>query len=271
VGGPGRGPGQFTNPYWVGFDVRGRIAVLEGPANNRFQFIDPGNGKSLDVLTEDVLVTPECDHVYFYENESGDHRAIFSTQVSCTSSSGGLCTIHKYDINSRKSVSRFARKDKVDKNALGASWILGYDGDERLYIFHVHGVNVSIYNISGEYIDKISLNKLDSFKEIDYSKVRGKEAGTLVETDRSLVWDISAVDGHVVIHHGQKSGEDITNYMSVFDGRTGEHLATTPGWTRSKHELVEVQGDRFFFVETDRKSDVGSYVIQEYRYEGIGK
>jgi hypothetical protein len=140
VGGPGRGPGQFTNPYWVGFDVGGRIAVLEGPANNRFQFIDPGNGKSLDVLTEDVLVTPECDHVYFYENESGDHRAVFSTQVSCTSSSGGLCTIHKYDINSRKSVKRFARKDKVDKNALGDPWILGYDGDERLYISHVHGV-----------------------------------------------------------------------------------------------------------------------------------
>lgn len=273
VGRPGGAPGEFTNPYWVGFDGKGRIAVLEGRGNSRIQFLDPENGQSLDVLTNDLPVMPLCDDVYFYENGMGDHRVIFPTQAPCTSSDGGLCVIQKHDVSSDSVLVRFASEKEVDKNALGVPWTLGYDGDNRMYISHVHGRYISTYNKNGVNIGKIDLNDTGVFIDIDYSNVRGSgpDAPRLVEEERSLVHNIDIVRGEVIVHHAAKSDEGMSFYISVFNKQNGKHLANTPPWQQSKHELVEVQGDRFFFVETNRESDVGSYVVHEYRYEGTGK
>ena len=271
AGGPGGAPGEFTNPYWVGFDAKRRLAVLEGPSNSRIQFLDPENGETLDVLTEGIRVVPFCDDVHFYRDSSGDHRVIFPTQAPCTSNKGGLCVIHKHSISSKRTIERFASSKKVRKSAIGVPWILDYENDNRIYVSHLRGGQINIYNIDGKSIGKVDISKSDQFKELDNSQFRKKygkiNIKNMLNERYSRVWNISVLDENILVHHFGKGRKNQSHRISVFDKESGKYITSTSEWKRSTRELIEVQGNRFFFVKTDRESEVGSYVVNEYRYK----
>ena len=275
VGEPGGAPGEFSNPYWVGFDANGRLAVLEGPGNSRIQFLEPETGQSLDVLTDGIRVQPFCDDVHFYENESGDHRVMFPTQAPCTSEKTGLCVIHKHSVSSDTTIERFAKRENVRKNAIGVPWIMEYSNNDQIYISHIRGGSVRVYNKYGEYIKSIDISKADVFLELDNSQFSsqydGQTVQKMLDKKYSRVWNLSVVDDEIVVYHFGKTKEDQSFRMSIFGKENGRYLASTPTWERGKRKLVTVQDDRFFFLEADRSSDVGSYDLHEYRFDGARK
>lgn len=266
TGQAGQAPGEFTNPSWVGFDARGRIVVLESMGNHRIQLLSAKDGQSLEVLTSDIIAPPYGKASI--EGEVGAQRIIFYTFASCTDGTSGRCVVQEHDLSSGEMVRRFAPVDEVNPEARSIPWIVESSPEGRTYVSHIWGPYVAVYQQDGSYLHRFDLDKAPNFYPLDQSTLpesRREVFDALEDKEYSKVRSISAVEGDIVIDHLYAVKQsDNPKYISVFD-QDGTHQASTA----VDHLLRTVQGDRFFFVEENSQSDVGSYLIHEYRYEGI--
>jgi hypothetical protein len=275
VGRPGQGPGEFTNPYWIGFDKQGRIAVLEGAGNHRIQFLSPEDGRSVDVISEDLFVSRGSDDVYI-EGIPGNQRFIFATQTHCRTERSNprrRCVIHEHDITSEKMVRRFGNVDEVSPEGSSMPWQLGRDGEGRSYVASTTGSQIAVYDSLGVFEGRFRVDQQGTnFRPLDHTTLPEETRAAVKEMSRrsfSFIEAMAVSGDDVLVHHSFKSDERADQtYISVFK-RDGAHQQTTQALDARKYGKMVVQDDRFFFVETDRQSDTGSYLIREYRYTGL--
>jgi hypothetical protein len=262
TGRPGKGPGEFTNPAWVGFDARNRLVVLEGMSNYRIQLLSAEDGRSLDVLTEDITVAPYSNA--FLEGTPGDQRIIFHTIASCPGDKQARCLVQEHSLTDRTMLHRFGSAEEVNPDAKSIPWIMGRGSDDRTYVAHVWGPDVVVYGPDGAYLDRFSISQISTFRPLDQEALpesRQEVFDALQDEEYSTVSAVTAVGDDVIVSHQYEK-----RYLSVFS-QDGTHRATTT----TDHVLGAIQGDRFFFVEADKEAEVGSYMIYEYRYTGPGR
>lgn len=275
VGRPGRGPGEFTNPYWIGFDLQGRILVLEGASNHRIQVLSPEDGRSLDVIANGLYVSRGSDNV-FVEGEPGDQRLIFATQSFCgvnQESARERCVVHEYNLTSAQTVRRFARISEVAPEGSSMPWLLGRDENGYSYASSVTGPFIGVYGPDGAFERRFSIaQEGTNFQPLDYSTLPENPRAAVKEMARrgnSIIAGINIFGGDILVHHIY-SGNDGADpvYFSVFS-RNGEHKGTTTAVSEEKFRRVKVMEDKFFFVQSDSDSELGSYTINEYVYKKI--
>lgn len=263
VGRPGQGPGEFTNPVWVGFDARGRVAVLESMSNHRIQVLDPDTGSPLDVIAEDILVPPFSNA--FIEGEVGAQRILFHTVASCGDGTGNRCLIQEHDLSSKKVIRRFAPAHEVNPEARSLPWIVGRDEAGRTYVSHVWGPDVVVHGADGTLLQRIDVRQASTFFPLEQSALPASRRAVFDALEGraySKIRSLTPAGQDLVVDHLYAAEEaDTRKYLSVFR-REGAYRASVS----APYLLRAVQGARLFFVEEDAGSDVGSYVIHEYRY-----
>lgn len=135
------------------------------------------------------------------------------------------------------------------------------------YIGNANGERVAVYDRNGSYVRSFSVAGAPDFVPLETSSLpEGQEEIFQEITSRkySRITSITPVGDDVVIgHYYDNNQRPLPRFISVFS-KAGTHRASFP-W---EHLVAAVQDDRFFFVEADRSSDLGSYVVHEYRYKG---
>lgn len=266
TGRPGGGPGEFTNPVWVGFDARGRIVILEGMGNHRIQFLSPEDGRSLELLTSDIIVPPYSKaHI---EGEIGAQRIIFYTGALCTDGTDERCVVQEHDLSTGELIRRFAPADEVNPEARSIPWIVGRGDEGRTYVSHINGPNIVVYQRGGTYLHQFAIDQVPDFHPLEQASLpesRREVYDALEGKKYSKIRSVSSVGDDIVVDHLYANNQTNTSkYISVFDQNGTHQVTTSVGYL-----LRTVQGDRFFFVEEKPESETGSYVIHEYRYEGL--
>lgn len=273
VGRPGGAPGEFTNPFYVGFDLKGRLAVVEGWSNHRIQFLTPDTGASLDVVTNDLVISMGTSSVFF-EGTPESQRVFLATEYFCTNekdsvSGGRACVAQEYDLASRKTIRRFAPEAEIAPKGI-QPWVMAHE-DGVSYITSGIGPDVFVYNAEGKAIDRFPLEQEGAhFQTMDPSVLpkRARErAQFMAQREFSTVDHIAKVNDDLIVQHNHRyPSEELDRYVSVY-GTDGTHKATTER-LKDGRRLTAIQGDRFYFVESNEESDLGDYVIREYRYTG---
>lgn len=288
VGRPGRGPGEFTNPDRVEPLSDGQLAILESYPNNRIQTLSSRTGQPLDTITDRVNVHPDTPGAYVEIHDGAPHL-ISSTSVPCTEDGSEatrnennqwnrLCVVQEHNLNSGTLVRRFATRKTVNPEFRRMSpYPMGRDQAGQTYVAHIVGSSVAVFERDGTFLRRFSLDSAPTFRVLEDpppSSIMGQQLFEEMRNhEHSIVNHLSVVGQDVVLDHAYKTSEGINEfYFSIF-GTDGGHKASTPVRAEHPNERVgllrDVQGDRFYFQETDLDSELGSYVIHEYRYTGV--
>jgi len=268
TGRPGRGPGELTNPSWIGFDSQGRIVVLEGLANHRIQLFSPENGRSIKVISEDVLVAPNSDDAYI-ESRPNDQHIIFATEVPCAENPRSRCLVQEHSLSSGKMVRRFATQEEVEPEARSIPWILGRGAGGRSYVAHNSGSHIAVYEPDGTFLRRVDLGQSPVYYPLHHASVPkniDKAFETLQNRKYSKIRHISVIDETIIVNHLYKNGVDNPHFISISED--GKHIISTSELDDKNKKVYKSNNNRFLFVETDKSSDFGLYSIHEYRYRG---
>lgn len=274
TGQEGGGPGDFTNPIWIGFDTQGRIAVLESFGNNRLQLLSDEDGRPLGVVTQDIIVVPSEFQAFIERIDDNRQRLIFPRNAVPCQQGNDLCVIQEMTIDADLNVSdivRFAPAKEVQPDAIGYPYILGRDPAGNSYVAHrIGGTHVAVYDKSGRFQNRISFRSAPEIFPLDHSALpRDHEAAVraMSRTKYSSLVSIFWMGGDVIVDHETRSpgSADFPRHLSIF-GADGLYKASTSAFNYS---VVAAAGNALYFLEEDVASDYGSYVLHEYRYEGL--
>ena len=220
VGGPGRGPGRFTNPYWVGFNRDDRIVVLEGSGNSRIQILSAENGESLAVLTEDIFVVPQSNGRIV--QKEGRHHIVFVTAAECKRNGGARCVLQEHSLSSDEMIRRFAPQNEVAPHAVGMPWIMGRDQNGQSYVAHTSGHEIAVYDSTGTFIQRFDISDAPHFYPLDQASLpddHRKAFKELRNKEYSQIRSISVAQGDLLVNHLHDTNqpEDPPTYITVFD------------------------------------------------------
>lgn len=269
VGRPGAGPGEFTNPMQVEFIPEGRLVVLEGMGNNRAQIIEARSGESVGTMSRDLMIRPVTRSALVRERPRGVILTTY-TGTFCSTQEAKKCVVQQYNMSTERLIQRFGRPEEINPEfTTGMPWLVGQSNDGETFVAHHAGRHVAIYDADGEFLDRFPIDAAPSFDALDPSGVPSRPRDAVKELRNrtfSAIENIAVADSDVIVDHYLRTPNGIdSRHLSIFS-RDGTHEVDGPARSADL-KLIDVEDDRFYFVET-KPSELGSYVIHEYRYTG---
>jgi len=264
VGGRGEGPGDLTAPDWVGFDALGRIVVKEWHGNHRVQLFDAEDGATLETFSLKHGSAPTGQaHI---EGSANDQRFIFTSGQRCMGAEEKVCVVQEQDFTG-EILRHFGVMDEIEPGSSSLPFVMGNDDDGRVYLAHRKGGNVVIYNADRERTGHFHIGDAPGVKLLDMKALPEDvyaAQDVLRNTESTLIRTIYPVGDQIILDHFHRHAEP-NNFLTIWT-REGDLLASGIGLA---HPLRHVQGNRFFFLETDTSSDLGSYLVHEYTYTAL--
>ncbi|QXD16773.1 hypothetical protein GQ464_007500 [Rhodocaloribacter litoris] len=258
----GQGPGEFTEPDWVGLDRQGRIFVRENTPNFRVQFFDAA-GQYLDTFP---LYTFGPLTQSFLVEEAGAVRFVTVTHVYCDEErrEQGFCTVQEQDLEGEV-LRRYAPEREIQPDFKGLPFIAGRDASGRMYLAHRTGNRVAVYDAAGRLERVIDLKPSPDVVPLDMAALPRDPVKSARQSDKmkyTLVRNIYPVGDYVVIDFWRANfpGDGPRVVINVFD-REGRLL-----YHGIEHErgITQGAGERFYIVTQDEAYDFGRYEIREY-------
>ena len=270
VGRPGAGPGEFTNPMQVEFTPDGRLVILEGQGNYRMQTLRAEDGQSLEIMRDRVWVRPVTSAAIVRER-GGDVIVTSYTDAYCDDEQTSSCQIQQHNLSTGTLVQRYGRAREIHPEyPQGNPWPLAQDEAGRTFVAHYASSYLAVYDAEGNFLRRFPITDAATYRPRDNSKVPAdpRESFAVVpKMSFSVITHVSAIGDDIILDHFYRTPETgiRERYLSVFS-RDGTHEVDGPARPAGL-KLIDVEEDRFYFVET-KPSELGSYVIHEYRYTG---
>jgi len=207
VSGRGEGPGDPTAPDWVGFDAFGRIVVKEWHGNHRVQLFDAGDGATLETFSLKHGSAPTGQaHI---EGSANDQRFIFTSGQRCMGAEERVCVVQEQDFTG-EILRHFGVMDEIEPGSSWLPFVMGNDGDGRVYLAHRNGGNVVIYNADRERTGHFHIGDAPRVKLLDMKALPEDvyaARDVLRNTESTLTRTVHPVGDQIILDHFHRHAE----------------------------------------------------------------
>jgi len=260
----GKGPGEFLSADRFVTETDSLIYVLDSSGNFRVQgFTKDGKLRQTFPLRS---VGPFTNS-YFIKQDV--RKALVTTTIAnCDEKPYKSCVIQLLDVEGNV-LNNFAMADKVQPTRIGVSFFSVYH-NEFFFIVHFLGDAIATYDQTGNYKKHFTIQNSSQMKRPNLDRLPSdvmKQVQMLNNSSYTSIIGLFANDDYLIIEN-LRNGTDYENaptrYFLEFYDFDGTHVYTG---MNTPFKLMQVEGDQFYFVDYDEKSEYGNIIVQKYLFK----
>lgn len=258
----GKGPGELLDPEWI--SVKGdSIYVLDGQGNFRMQIYNK-TGSPLGDFP--LRSSGPFSQSYIVHSKNG--LLFLTTTIGHCGTGNERCIMQVQDFTGTV-MRRFGKEKKVAPNHVGLPFYSAFSEKKLLYLAHVYGKKVSVYDLEGSFRFSFSLDQSNFLKPLNQASMPTdvfKQAKELQSRTYTSIANMYADGKYLFIQFETKNPVKATApkwFMDIYDLKGNLKFSGI----KTPYFFLKARNDKFYFVVEDEQSSIGKFTIYEYEFK----
>lgn len=168
-------------------------------------------------------------------------------------------------------LNSFAQAGRVEPTRIGLPFYSTIY-DDRIYIVHVYGDKVAVYDLDGKYKGHLAIKDSPEMKRLDLASLSPNvmlQVKELRERSYTSISGLYSNDEYLIFEYSRNGSE--------FDDAPTQHFLEFYDFKGNpvyrginvSHRLMQVDGNQFYFMSYNAEAEYGELIVQVYRFTGF--